>query len=326
VKRIVVTGAAGFIGSNLCEALIDRGHVVTGVDNFDPFYERATKERWLKPLLAQPNFRFFESDVCAAAGSPEWIKDVSAVIHLAALAGVRTSVSDAARYMAVNVGGTTSVLEACRNSGVRQVVVASSSSVYGERGGQRFDEAETGLEPVSPYGVSKYAGELISQMYARLHGFRVAALRFFSVYGPRQRPDQAIFTFRSMISAGEPIECFGDGSTARDYTHVDDVVAGILGALDWVGDEAADYQVFNIGSGRSVLLKDLLEMLGQVVGGAPKVREVKRPAVDVSCTFATIEKAAAILGYAPQVRLEDGLAQFNEWYEVTYGHQRSSVA
>jgi UDP-glucuronate 4-epimerase len=228
--------------------------------------------------------------------------------------------------MAVNVGGTTSVLEACVRSGVSRVVFASSSSVYGECGDERLSEEDSRLEPVSPYGVSKYAGESVAEMYARLHGIRVAALRFFSVYGPRQRPDQAIFKFLVKVLTGEPVECFGDGSTARDYTHVSDVVAGTVSALDWLSRESSDFQVFNIGSGRSVLLRDLMGMIGMSVGKTPVVLEVPRPTVDVSRTCASIDKARAVLGYSPRVMIEEGLAQFKEWYEVTYGHQRSSVA
>lgn len=326
MTRIAVTGAAGFIGSNLCEALLDSGHDVTGVDNFDPFYDRTVKERWVEPLLVRPNFRLVESDICRGAVNATWLKDAQAVVHLAARAGVRSSVNDPERYVSANVGGTTAVLDGCRRFAVARVVIASSSSVYGERGDVCLKESDTQLEPVSPYGVSKYAAELVARMCAGLYGFRVATLRFFSVYGPRQRPDQAIFRFHRLLSTGKPIECFGDGSAARDYTHVDDVVNGILAALAWVRTGDPDYEVFNIGSARPVSLRDLIGMLGRLVGVTPVVRRMPQPVADVSRTCASIDKAAAVLGYAPQVALENGLAQFIEWHEVTYGHQCSSVA
>ena len=320
MKRIAVTGAAGFIGSNLCQTLLDSDLDVTGVDNFDPFYDRSVKERWLDSLVQRPNFRFVESDICLSGACCDWLEGAEAVVHLAALAGVRASVEDPERYMAVNAGGTTTVLDACRLLGTKRVVIASSSSVYGEREDSCLNENATRLEPPSPYGVSKYAGEMIARLYANLYGLRVAALRFFSVYGPRQRPDQAITRFHGLLSAGQPLECFGDGSATRDYTHVDDVVAGIVGALGWVGIGEPGFDVFNIGSARPVSLSDLIATLGRLVGVKPVICELPQPAVDVSRTCASIDKAAAVLGYAPKVALEDGLAQFIEWHEVTYGY------
>jgi UDP-glucuronate 4-epimerase len=320
VETIAVTGAAGFIGSNLCQALLDSGHQVTGVDNFDPFYDRSLKERWLGQLRPHPSFRFVESDICSNTAIPAWLEGVDAVVHLAALAGVRASVDDPTRYMTVNVGGTTAVLDACRRSGTTRVVIASSSSVYGERGDVCLKESDTNLEPLSPYGVSKYTGELIARLYAGLYGLRIAALRFFSVYGPRQRPDQAICRFHRLLTTGQPLECFGDGSATRDYTHVDDVVTGILAALGWVGASEPDFEVFNIGSAKPVALQDLIELLGRLVGVTPIISKKPQPVVDVSRTCASIEKASSVLGYAPQVALEDGLARFIEWHEVTHGH------
>ena len=317
MTRIVVTGAAGFIGSHLCEALLDAGYEVTGVDCFDPYYDRSTKERWLKPLASRSTFRLIEADVRT---SQTWVEGARAVVHLAARPGVRASVVDPVGCVAVNVGGTVAVLDACKDAGISRVIFGSSSSVYGERGMSELKETDAQLGPSSPYGASKLAGEILCDTYGNLYGMRIVALRFFSVYGPRQRPDQAFHAFVSLMKRGCPIEFYGDGETVRDYTHVDDIVRGILGTLTWSESCEQGFQVVNIGSSRPVRLRDAVDCLAAQLRLKPEIRVEKRSEVDVTGTYANIERAADMFGYAPHVEFEEGVARFIQWHEATYGH------
>ncbi|HEX4632625.1 MAG TPA: NAD-dependent epimerase/dehydratase family protein [Gemmatimonadales bacterium] len=317
--RWVVTGAAGFIGSHVCEALVARGDAVVGIDNFDPFYGRAIKERNLAGLKGRREFELRELD-CADAELP-W-DGVTGVVHLAAKAGVRPSLDDPAAYVRANVLATVQILEGARRAGIRRIVLASSSSVYGDTTTPPFGEGAPAIEPVSPYAASKRAGELMAEAFAHLYGARIANLRYFTVYGPRQRPDLAIHKFTAAIARGEPIRMFGDGSTERDYTYVSDVVAGTLAALDWTGRAASpESRAFNIGGGGRVRLDRLIALIGEALGVPPRIERAQMQPGDVVLTAADLSRSAAELEYRPRVGIEDGIRNFVTWYEGAYGRQ-----
>jgi UDP-glucuronate 4-epimerase len=302
--RILLTGGAGFIGSHVLERLIARGDDVTVVDDFNDYYDPAVKRQ----NLPGGGFRLHERDI---RESCELVAEIrpDIVIHLAARAGVRPSLQDPALYESVNVGGTLILLEACRRARVPRFLFASSSSVYGNAE-VPFREEEAPLRPVSPYGTTKLMGEHYARVYARLHGIHVTCLRFFTVYGPRQRPDMAIHAFTAAIASGREITLFGDGSTERDYTHISDILQGILGALD--RDEP--FAVYNLGESRTVPLRRLVELLEEGVGKKARIRWLPKQPGDVDRTFASIDRARANLAYAPKVSIEEGLRGFVSWY------------
>jgi UDP-glucuronate 4-epimerase len=235
VTRILLTGAAGFIGSHVAECLVARGDEVVGLDNFDPFYPRAVKEQNLAALANQEHFRLVEGDVRDAKLVSGLLSPDTVVVHLAARAGVRPSLEEPALYASINIEGTAVLLEAARRAGARRVVFGGSSSVYGDTAPVPFSEEWPALLPISPYAATKRAGELLCVTFAQLYGLRVMSLRFFTVYGPRQRPDLAIHKFTRLIADGRPVPFYGDGSTERDYTYIDDIVRGVLAAVDWTG-------------------------------------------------------------------------------------------
>jgi UDP-glucuronate 4-epimerase len=316
-----VTGAAGFIGSHVCEALVTRGHEVVGLDNFDPFYPRAIKEANLAALRTQHGFRLMEADIARTVPAAA-VEGVAAVLHLAARPGVRPSLEDPAGYFDVNTTGTARVLEAARRAGVRRVVYASSSSVYGQDTPAPFVEEAAAAAPISPYAASKRAGELVARTFAHLYGMRIACLRFFTVYGPRQRPDLAIHRFTARIARGEPVTMHGDGSSERDYTYITDAVGGVLAALDWTDwtDRATPaWEAFNIGGGARVRLDRLIQLIGEVVGRAPVIERRPDQPGDVPLTAADLRRSTRVLGYRPGVGIEDGIRQFVRWYEATHG-------
>jgi UDP-glucuronate 4-epimerase len=318
-ERILVTGAAGFIGSHVCDALVARGHDVVGVDNFDPFYDPAVKEANLSALRAQARFRLERLDI-VADDLP--LADATAVIHLAAKAGVRPSLQDPAAYMEANVAGTARVLDAARRAGVRRIVFGSSSSVYGETTPAPFAEDARAVEPISPYAASKRAGELLAFTFAHLYGARIACLRFFTVYGPRQRPDLAIHRFTARIARGLPVQMHGDGSSERDYTYIRDAVDGIISALAWTDAAAAGTcETFNIGGGDRVRLDQLVRLIGQALRRAPVIERGPDQPGDVPRTAADLTRSAAVLGYRPTVGIDVGIPLFVRWYEATCGRQ-----
>ena len=315
-RQILVTGAAGFIGSHCCESLLDRGWRVVGVDNFDPFYARATKEASLAALTARNGFAFAEDDIRDAGAMTRLVDGCDTVLHLAALAGVRASIEAPERFASVNVLGTATLLEACRVAGVRRVVFGSSSSVYGDTTPAPFREDAPATDPISPYAASKRAGELLCRVYAHLHGFRIAALRFFTVYGARQRPDLAIHRFTRLLSERRTVQQYGDGSTERDYTHIDDILLGVHGALAWVADGEPALEVVNLGESQTVRLDRLIALISQALGVSPNV-EVQGPAPgDVRHTCADISKARRLFGYNPVVNIESGVQRFVDWYRT----------
>lgn len=322
MSRLVVTGAAGFIGSHVCEALLTADHEVAGVDNFDPFYDRAVKERNLADVRGRRGFRFVENDLVR---DPLPLEGVEAIIHLAARPGVQPSLQDPAAYMETNVTGTARLLEQARRAGIARVVFGSSSSVYGESTPSPFSEDAVADTPISPYAASKRAGELACRVFSHLYGTRIACLRFFTVYGPRQRPDLAIHRFTARILAGQPIQMRGDGSSARDYTYVSDVVDGILAALDWTARGGANgaepWRVFNLGGGERVRLDRLIALIGAAAGRQPVVERGADQPGDVSLTEADLRRAERELGYRPQVGIEEGIRRFVTWYKETHGRE-----
>jgi UDP-glucuronate 4-epimerase len=302
--KILLTGGAGFIGSHLLERLLARGEEVVVLDDLNDYYDPAIK----RANLPKGGFRLVERDLRESAGLVDEVKP-DLVVHLAARAGVRPSIQDPRLYDSVNGAGTLGLLEACRRAGVGRFVFASSSSVYGNAPGAAREDNEA-LRPVSPYGVTKLLGEHYCRIYATLHGLRVTCLRFFTVYGPRQRPDMAIHAFTAACAAGREIPMFGDGTTERDYTHVSDILQGLLAAID----RPEPFEIYNLGESRTVPLKRLIELIGENVGRAPLIKRLPEQPGDVKRTFASIEKAKARLGYAPKVQIEDGIKDFVAWF------------
>lgn len=318
--KVLLTGAAGFIGSHLAERLLDEGHQVVGVDCFDSFlYDAEAKERNAALLDGRPRFRLVRGNVCDGDLLRELAAGVDLVAHLAALAGVRPSIADPPRYVRANVEGTMHVLEACRRAGVRRLVFASSSSVYGARGDHRaaFVEDDPCLEPASPYAATKRAGELLCSTYARLHGIGSAQLRYFTVYGPRQRPEMAIHLFTRLIDGGQTVSLFGDGSSARDYTYIDDVIDGTYAACLRV--RPGQSAVYNLGGSRTTTLLQLVRLIADALGREPVLEFKPDQPGDVPMTHADIARARRELGYEPRVPIEEGIPRFVAWYR---GHAR----
>ena len=320
---IIVTGAAGFIGRFVALGLLDRGEEVVGVDDFNAYYDPALKQARIGALLERPGFRLERMDVADAEAFARLVRESGArqVIHLAAQAGVRYSLENPFAYERSNLAGHLSVLEACRHApGVEHLVYASSSSVYGERplGDAPFREEDLLETPTSLYAATKRAGELMSGTYGRLYGLKQTGLRFFTVYGPWGRPDMGYFIFTRSILGGEPIEVFGEGRLARDFTYVDDVVDGVIGALDRP-PAAGENRILNIGGSRPVGLMRMIEILEQAIGReAEKVMLPMQPG-DVTATYADVSRLKALTGYEPKVTLEQGLPRFVDWYRGYFG-------
>jgi len=309
---VLVTGAAGFIGSHLSEALVARGRTVVGYDNFDPFYPREVKEQNLAGLAAESRFRLVEGDILDRDRLTAAFRDhgVTQVVHLAALAGVRPSIQDPYRYQLVNVLGTANLLEAAREFRVDRFLFGSSSSVYGNNTKVPFAEDDPVDHPISPYAATKKAGELFCHTYHHLFGLPVTCLRFFTVYGPRQRPDLAIAKFTRLIDEGRPIPYYGDGTTRRDYTYIDDILAGVLAALD----RPAPYRIYNLGESETTSLMDLVALIEGALGKKAAIdRQPPQPG-DVEVTYADISRARAELGYAPTTPIARGVPRYVAWY------------
>jgi UDP-glucuronate 4-epimerase len=311
--NFLVTGGAGFIGSHVCERLLRDGHAVWAFDDLNPFYDPQLKHGNLRDIqaLAKP-FEFVHGDLTSRAALDELFGSVKfdQVIHLAARAGVRPSLAEPALYQRVNVEGTVNVLEAARKNRVKKIIIASSSSVYGVNSKVPFSESDPVFSAISPYAASKLACEALGHVYHHVYGMDVAALRLFTVYGPRQRPDLAIRKFATLIHAGQPIPVFGDGSMARDYTYVTDTVDGIIACTK----KEFGYEIFNLGESRTVTLARLIELLEAALGKKAMIDRQPQQPGDVPVTFADITKARAGLGYNPQVKIEPGILQFVNWF------------
>jgi UDP-glucuronate 4-epimerase len=312
--RIVVTGAAGFIGSHLSERLCARGDEVVGLDNFDPFYPRATKTQNLARLQTNAAFSFVEGDIRDAAALERAFGSArpDVVVHLAALAGVRPSLAEPARYTDVNLVGTQRVIDAARAAGTRRFVFASSSSVYGLDSEPPFKESDPCLKPLSPYASTKRAGELLLFAAHHLYALDVTCLRFFTVYGPRQRPDLAIHKFGRLIAADKPIPLFGDGSSSRDYTFIDDIVDGVVASID-EAVAAPGHRIYNLGGSRTTTLLGLVELLAQALGKKPIIEWQPEQPGDMKRTLADVTLSGRALGYGPKVTMEEGIARFVTW-------------
>lgn len=318
-KTVLVTGGVGFIGSHLCESLAAQGHKVIVFDNFDPYYDRSLKEQ-NAALLHKHGVVIIEGDLrnssAMTAAMSTYKPDT--IIHLAARAGVRPSLEDPLTYVEVNLGGTIRLLELAREFGVRDIVFASSSSVYGFSTAPKFKETDNTDAPLSPYGATKKAGELLCHTYHHLYGMSFACLRFFTVYGPRQRPDLAIRKFVRLALDNQELPVFGDGQSSRDYTHIKDILTGIEGALDWVANDAPRFGIFNLGSSHPVVLNDMIDMIEEFVGKPVKRRHLPMQPGDVPRTFADSSKAETELGFTQSVSFRDGLYDFVGWMKSNY--------
>jgi UDP-glucuronate 4-epimerase len=316
MKSILITGGAGFIGSHLVDRLLSEGGwQISVVDDFNNFYDPAIKRENVRPHLRTANWELHEVDIrdrlalkALAAG-----KRFDCIVHLAARAGVRPSLTQPLLYSETNINGTLNLLELAREHNVKQFVFGSSSSVYGLNAKVPFSEGDPIFHPISPYAATKAAGELLCHTYSHLHALRCICLRFFTVYGARQRPDLAIHKFARLITRGEPIPVFGDGATCRDYTYIDDIIAGVRAAIDYT---ASDYEVINLGESRTVELRELISLLEKELDRKAIVARQPMQPGDVPLTYADIAKARALLGYNPQTQIEDGLHRFVEWFRA----------
>ena len=310
-KNILVTGGAGFIGSHLIDFLLNEGnYTITCIDNFDNFYDPALKRKNIEPHTGNANFKLVEADITDRDLISKLDEQYDIVVHLAAKAGVRPSVKDPVLYQQVNVVGLQNILEIAKQKSVKQFVFGSSSGVYGINPRYPWKESDTELMPVSPYAASKIAGEWLGKTYSLLFGMRFISLRFFTVYGPRQRPDLAINNFTQKIAAGEPIHFFGDGNTLRDYTFVKDTMAGIVSAMQY---DASNFEIINLGNNLPVSLSQLVSALEKILNKKAILQKLPEQEGDVPVTCADISKAGQLLNYHPVTKLEDGLQQFVDW-------------
>ena len=310
-KNILITGGAGFIGSHLIDSLMATNeYAITCVDNFDNFYDPLLKRKNIEPHINNSNFKLIEADITDKSLSEKLDGDYDIIVHLAAKAGVRPSIKDPVLYQYVNVVGLQNILEIAKQKTVRQFVFASSSSVYGVNPNIPWKESDKELMPVSPYASSKIAGEWLGKTYCQLYDIRFIALRFFTVYGPRQRPDLAINNFTHKILNEEPINFFGEGNTLRDYTYVKDIVEGIRAAMQY---DKTGYEIINIGNNKPVTLSQLVSALEGILNKKAILNKLPEQQGDVPLTCADISKAQQLLNYDPQTKLEEGLQKFVNW-------------
>ncbi|MFN2510498.1 MAG: GDP-mannose 4,6-dehydratase [Pyrinomonadaceae bacterium] len=314
MKNILITGGAGFIGSHLVDHLLAEGDwAVTVVDDFNDFYAPEIKRHNVRGHQENPDYKLIEADIrVPTALEPVFNQtQFEAIVHLAARAGVRPSLSDPQLYAETNINGTVNLLEEARRHRVKQFVFGSSSSVYGINAKVPFSEEDPIRQPISPYAATKAAGELLCHTYSHLYDLRTVCLRFFTVYGARQRPDLAIHKFARLISEGKPIPVFGDGGSSRDYTYIDDIIAGVRAAIDF---DQTNYDVFNLGESRTVELRELISLIELELGQKAIIESQPWQPGDVPQTFADISKARRLLGYNPQTQIEDGIRKFVEWF------------
>ncbi len=315
MKNILITGGAGFIGSHVVDRLMSEGDWrITVVDDFNDFYDSSIKRANIEQHISNANFKLVEADIRDFYSLKEVFNEgkFDCVVHLAARAGVRPSLAEPRLYVETNINGTMNLLELARDHGVKQFVFGSSSSVYGENKKVPFSEDDPIFNPISPYAATKAAGELICHTYSHLHDMRIICLRFFTVYGARQRPDLAIHKFAKLISAGQPIPVFGDGTTRRDYTYIDDIIQGVRAAID---HDQTNYEVINLGESRTVELRELISRLEAELGKRAEIDRQPTQPGDVPQTFADISKARRLLNYNPQTPIEAGIKKFVQWFQ-----------
>ncbi|MGD0573238.1 MAG: SDR family NAD(P)-dependent oxidoreductase [Sedimentisphaerales bacterium] len=309
--KAIVTGAAGFIGSHLCERLLKDGWTVAGVDNFDNFYDPQVKRSNIKDCLRNKQFKLVEADIRDSAAMNKVVSDgADVIVHLAARAGVRPSIAQPALYADVNINGTVTLLEAAKKNNIKKFVFASSSSVYGNNKKVPFSENDNVDFPISPYAATKKAGELICHTYHHLAGMSMTCLRFFTVYGPRQRPDLAIHKFARLIEDGKPIPVYGDGSMMRDFTYIDDIIDGTMAGIK----KCAGYNIYNLGESRPITVNNLIGEIEKALGKKAVIERLPLQPGDVERTYADVTKAHRDLGYNPNTEISDGLKHFVEWF------------
>lgn len=313
--RILVTGGAGFIGSHLVEKLLSDGHQVDNLDNFNDFYNPEIKRDNVYKCNSFSGYRLLEGDIrdCRFLTGIFDEREYDLVIHLAAMAGVRPSLQQPLLYSEVNINGTQNLLEECRRKGIRKFVFASSSSVYGNSRSLPFKETDNVDHPISPYAATKKAAELICHTYHHLYEISLICLRFFTVYGPRQRPDLAIHKFTDQISRGETLQLFGDGTTARDYTYIDDIINGVTGAIEYINKYHC-FEVINLGESQTISLLEMVKIISDEMGRKVEREFLPMQPGDVMRTFADISKAKKMIGYDPQTDFRSGIRKFLNWY------------
>jgi len=317
--KILITGVAGFIGSHVSEHLLKDGHSVIGIDNFDPFYDKSIKLKNLEVSKSYLTFSFCEGNITNINDLKFNGEGIDVVIHLAAKAGVLPSLKKPAGYIDTNLQGTQAILEYMRINKIKKMLFASSSSIYGNNQ-TPFLESDNVDYPISPYAFTKKSGELLLHAYHHLYDIDVMCLRFFTVFGPRQRPDLAIHKFVRLISEEKPITMYGDGTSARDYTYIEDIVNGIMGSLSYLNNNTHIYEVVNIGNNSPVSLKKMIETIYTICGKQSNIKQISMQPGDVNITFSNIDKANKLFGYQPKVSFEEGIRRFVKWYESNYSY------
>ncbi len=314
--RILVTGAAGFIGSHFCEYLLERGHEVVALDNFNDYYDPAIKRRNVEGFLGRADATLVEGDILDRPLMERLFDEhrFEAMVHLAARAGVRPSLRQPKLYERVNVQGTLELLDLAQQHRLQKIIIASSSSVYGNNEKVPFSETDNVDHPISPYAATKKACELMAYTYHHLYDLNITCLRFFTVYGPRQRPDMAIHKFTSLIARGEPVPMYGDGSSRRDYTYITDILDGMYRSLE----RCEGYHIYNLGESKTTSLRELIALIEQELGRKAEIQSLPMQPGDVRITYADISRAAADLGYAPRVEVKEGVREFVKWFKKTY--------
>ena len=317
MKIYLITGAAGFIGSSLAEKLIEEGNVVIGIDNFCDFYDMKIKENNIKELVKNENFRLYREDIRNRESISKIFSEnkIDVVVHLAAMAGVRPSIENPILYQEVNCMGTQNILEEMKSHNIDKLVMASSSSVYGNCKEVPFREDMIVDYAISPYAATKKANEVMTHVYHKLFNMNVIMLRFFTVYGPKQRPDLAINKFTRLMLEGKKIPMFGDGTTSRDYTYIGDIVDGIIKSCNYVLENKDVYEILNLGNSSPVSLKEMIDTIGKALDIKPNIEQLPMQPGDVERTYADVSKAKALIGYEPKTTFEQGIQKFVNWYK-----------
>ena len=320
MNTYLITGGAGFIGSSLADKLLSEGEKVVVIDNFCDFYNPEIKENNVKHNLSNPNYKLYRADIRDRNELAKVFNEnkIDVVIHLAAMAGVRPSIDNPIYYQEVNCVGTQNILEEMKLHNIKKLVMASSSSVYGNCKEVPFKENMIVDFAISPYAATKKANEVMTHVYHKLFDFNVIMLRFFTVFGPRQRPDLAINKFTRLMLNDEPIPMFGDGTTSRDYTYIDDIVDGIIKSCNYVENNKDVYEILNLGNSSPVSLKEMINTIADVLGKTPNIQELPMQPGDVERTFADISKAKKLIGYNPKTSFKEGIESFIDWYKANY--------